>query len=576
MKVTPKDGQVKIGIVLAGAVTAGAFTAGVLEYMLNSLKLWQKAYELDTNNVPKPNVVIDTMTGASAGSIAGAVTLLALTSDRYQPIEEAENNLDNLLYYTWVEFGLKPYENVLDYLFSNDDLEYGKLKSILNTSWIDNLILKLCDAFDPQSEHCIADLDNLSLPPFINQNIEILMTLSNLRGIPIHMNFKGMAGSSSNAAYTMKYHKAFANFKYDTDSVDPAVLPLDIKDKTNLRLFLDSSRASGAFPIGLRSVAFHSIPKSYIEANLKQIFQDEDTINPSIKNDYEFIAVDGGMTNNEPMAEALNILSRNENIAIEEEKSSPLILIDPFPNYISDKESTYDIAKDSVYDIIPQLIRTLRNQVLFKEKDIVDLFKQGTSKTMIWPTRYDQNDKRVANPIACGALGGFSGFFSKEFRDHDYKLGRKNCQNFLRYYFYQTEADVSHWSDDAKRKFRFKMHKDDTEYRYPVIPDYRITHHEEDERPRRPDRKFEPSIKQDDFKFPSMTEDYFNQIIKSYTSGRLKAVKNRIIKDLDQGRFKSVVIKVAMRLFGINKKLDQQMNTLIEKELRMNELIKNP
>jgi hypothetical protein len=37
--------------------------------------------------------------------------------------------------------------------------------------------------------------------------------------------------------------------------------------------------------------------------------------------------------------------------------------------------------------------------------------------------------------IACGALGGFSGFFNKSFREHDFFLGRANCQSFLRKYF---------------------------------------------------------------------------------------------------------------------------------------------
>jgi hypothetical protein len=37
--------------------------------------------------------------------------------------------------------------------------------------------------------------------------------------------------------------------------------------------------------------------------------------------------------------------------------------------------------------------------------------------------------------IACGTLSGFGGFLSKEFRIHDYYLGRYNCEIFLRDYF---------------------------------------------------------------------------------------------------------------------------------------------
>ncbi len=37
--------------------------------------------------------------------------------------------------------------------------------------------------------------------------------------------------------------------------------------------------------------------------------------------------------------------------------------------------------------------------------------------------------------LQCAALGAFGGFFEREFRAHDYILGRRNCQKFLRDYF---------------------------------------------------------------------------------------------------------------------------------------------
>jgi hypothetical protein len=37
--------------------------------------------------------------------------------------------------------------------------------------------------------------------------------------------------------------------------------------------------------------------------------------------------------------------------------------------------------------------------------------------------------------LACGALGGFSGFLCEGYRAHDFLLGRRNCQQFLREHF---------------------------------------------------------------------------------------------------------------------------------------------
>jgi hypothetical protein len=34
--------------------------------------------------------------------------------------------------------------------------------------------------------------------------------------------------------------------------------------------------------------------------------------------------------------------------------------------------------------------------------------------------------------LQCGTLGAFGGFFDRGFRAHDYALGRRNCQQFLR------------------------------------------------------------------------------------------------------------------------------------------------
>ena len=43
--------------------------------------------------------------------------------------------------------------------------------------------------------------------------------------------------------------------------------------------------------------------------------------------------------------------------------------------------------------------------------------------------------------LACGSLGGFSGFLHESFRRHDYLLGRRNAQAFLRWHFALPETN---------------------------------------------------------------------------------------------------------------------------------------
>lgn len=450
-----------IGLVLAGAVTAGAYTAGVLDYLFSTLKLWQKRYESNPENTPKPNVVIDIFTGASAGSIAASVALIALATDSLNEIKDPYNpkdNQNNFLFDTWVNFGLDK-SDITEHILSIGDLKQGKIESLLNVEFMDILMDKIV------KETINAKIN--PLPAFINPNPDILFTLSNLKGIPIDLYFET---DKQKVAHTMSYHKAFAYFQYLKNNDDPSKLNLDLKDETSLRFFLKCARASGAFPIGLKSVSFKEIPKEYITENLKKIFGDDFKFVPRIDDSYSFTAVDGGMTNNEPIGEALKVVGKKNN------KNYKLIMIDPFPNYISGSPISSKKEETDVFHIIPQLISTLRNQASFKESDIADMFDDNTDKNMIWPTRYDKENRLQRNSIACGALSGFAGFISKDFRIHDYMLGRKNCQSFLRYYFHLEEEhhpSTSEWNEEMKEKYAFKDSQTGKTM-IPIIPDFKI------------------------------------------------------------------------------------------------------
>jgi hypothetical protein len=456
-----KSGEtIHIGLVLAGAVTAGAYTAGVLDYLFNTLKLWQKRYEEDPENIPKPNVVVDIFTGASAGSIAAATALIALVTDSFDEVKdpyraEAEKNL---LFNTWINFGLKD-NDITEHILSTEDLDQGTFDSLLNVDFMDRLIDKIV------KETASKKLN--PLPPYINPNPDILFTLSNLRGIPIDLYFDT---DNQRVAHTMSYHKAFAYFQYQKINNDPSKLGLDFSNEGSLRFFLKCARASGAFPLGLKSVSFSDIPKDYVIGNLKRIFGDDFKFVPRIDDNYSFTAVDGGMTNNEPIAEALKAVGKKYN------KNYKLIMVDPFPNHIPSTPFVQKTVKNDIFHIIPQLISTLRNQASFKESDIADMFDDNTDKNMIWPTRYDKENRPLRNTIACGALSGFAGFINKDFRIHDYMLGKKNCQSFLRYYFHIEEElhlSASEWSEQLKESHAFEDSKT-KKMMLPIIPDFRI------------------------------------------------------------------------------------------------------
>ncbi|MEK7718121.1 MAG: hypothetical protein AAB347_00700, partial [Bacteroidota bacterium] len=84
---------------------------------------------------------------------------------------------------------------------------------------------------------------------------------------------------------------------------------------------------------------------------------------------------------------------------------------------------------------LPHLLGAMRQQLMVK----TDLLERAFSDTdytrfMVAPIR-TKKGKTQKYSIACGSLGGFGGFFSKQFRIHDYLLGRRNCQRFIQQYF---------------------------------------------------------------------------------------------------------------------------------------------
>ena len=88
MTTTPKF---KICLTMAGAVSAGAFTGGVMDYLLETLELWEQAKIRNRSlgmdhpeydfSIPMHDVEIDVISGSSAGGISGALTLLNVVDE---------------------------------------------------------------------------------------------------------------------------------------------------------------------------------------------------------------------------------------------------------------------------------------------------------------------------------------------------------------------------------------------------------------------------------------------------------------------------------------------------------------
>ena len=70
-------------------------------------------------------------------------------------------------------------------------------------------------------------------------------------------------------------------------------------------------------------------------------------------------------------------------------------------------------------------------------------------------------EARTRAHLACGSVGGFGGFLCEDFRAHDFQLGRRNCQQFLRTTFALPDEEANRnplfatgWTEAARAHFR--------------------------------------------------------------------------------------------------------------------------
>lgn len=484
----------KLCITMAGAVSAGGYTAGVLDYLLETLELWEKAKENNRKlgkdhpnydkSIPMHEVEIDVISGSSAGGISGTLTMLALSNKNHKGYGRNNPKGDhNVFYNSWVEMADDAESDTLEKLLNLKDLEEHKeVRSLLNTNAIEVIANKAL-TIDSQR----------SVPNYASKSLDLILTTTNLRGLNFRVDFDGNSGTSSGGT-VITNHGGFFRYKLTNENFPPGIPPqgsgngddlyyvLDFNEEKDMQYLKDATLSTAAFPIGLKSREI-SISNEYVKRYPKYLFGTSEGITPIIPDgeSYTFNSVDGGLINNEPYGIGLKVLKEKNPHHFEHGKYA-VLMIDPFPNKDQDVEET----GNSILKIAGGMFKALRNQVMFNQDGIIDaLALEDRTKFLVEPIRKVQNEEgkwvRAKSDLAAAPISGFAGFLSKDFRAHDFQLGRRNCQSFLRYYFAVPEDKVeSRLSEaittEAKERFEFANPPKDPngEKFIPIIPDMRV------------------------------------------------------------------------------------------------------
>lgn len=444
----------QIGLCMAGAVSAGAYTAGVMDYLVEALNEWESRRGMD--DVPSHEVCIPIMGGASAGGMTALLTATIINNpikpvDLPKPGRLMDEHPENKLYNGWVDL---TGSDMFSKMLQTDDFEKGKVISLLNSKFIDEVADRMLQSNINEWR---------ATPAYFKSNketpVKIFTTLTNLEGFPY---YAGMKGAGRKDKYYMDVHNDYACFEVMDDQVKSsgkAWIPLDFRGGKYLQTAKDAAMATGAFPIGLapriltREVKFvQNIPW------FQNVFANTPLANDVITT----LNVDGGVINNEPFEKVRYLLNEaiatreklpfdnpqesNETcVALENLNCSPntfentVLMIDPFP---SAKKKEFKFDKD-VLSAVPKTLSAMLSQMRAKPIEYKKaMLENDVSSFIISPSREirDKEGKVLKEvfgeeAIACGTLAGFGGFLHKEFRIHDYYLGRYNCEIFLRDYF---------------------------------------------------------------------------------------------------------------------------------------------
>ena len=297
-------------------------------------------YELTKEAVkPNPKIIIDIITGASAGAMSGAIaaySLLRKDTDQL-PQPGTQHHLDpaqnSLLYQAWVEQAdIELIDSLPVAIKSFQDGIQATIDSFKDSLKIpftpeENRRRKKLSVLSGTAIEKIAQLvsNSMAIPPK-TQPLALLMTITNLQGLLKEVKFKNSKG-------------AWENIKTTTSAETRQFLfysGLDPEKRDDMwRKAVDGGRASGAFPVAfppildpsnnITSINLKGLSDDYFAPGSdRKILSNEPQLADIHKDDthLSFLYTDGGILDNLPIVKGIDL----ETALLSKKEQSPHFL----------------------------------------------------------------------------------------------------------------------------------------------------------------------------------------------------------------------------------------------------------
>ena len=437
-----EDRTFEIGFVMAGAISVGAYTAGVMDFIIEALDAYYEERTRRDWDGPTHDVRVPVLAGASAGGMTSALVALHAFRDleHVWPGKPAPKPQRNRLYSSWVT------DISIERLLELTDLDGANrekgVASLLCCDVLDEIVDNAFKIDGPQKVRDWIGRGN-------DHQLRVFLTLTNVRGVPYSF---PLFGAEADERYGMLNHADYGEFSVglSRDFIDATPLDVGNFDGANWPKFKTMALATGAFPVGLRPRLIERESAGWYRNAECVGYEDwrrrQGAFIPIPPDSsfgdgapYRFVAVDGGTINNEPLELARRYLAEPDpghphNVQDGVKAVRAVVLVAPFPNYRAAPPP--DEAMKLIH-VFPRTGLALQDQARLKPDELALAANDNVfSRFMICPIRGGAaNDVARKLPIASGSLNGFGGFLHESFRRHDYLLGRRNAQAFLRWNF---------------------------------------------------------------------------------------------------------------------------------------------
>jgi hypothetical protein len=470
-----------------------------LDFLIEALDAWYLAKEKQDPLAPPHDVKLKIVAGTSGGGI-NAILLARILG--YEALPDTPNatrkdRIDHtgLLHEVWVD-GID-----ITKLLQTDDIERGKPVTSLMCAKVLDGIGEYAGTY-PEKKH--GDKPSPKKRRYVDDSLPVVLTVTNLRGVPYASMFGTLAGRREYYIDRADHLRFRVNVSGELiekkdDKLRPDETWIDYNTK-GVHPFdyqwgplVEAARATSAFPVGLppivvhrdvaqyqyRYAVIHDAPKKGGPKKADDVKHSEIATGGKPRTEemravwmrpdwsylvpegcsrddlYRALCVDGGVFNNEPICfardELAGILGTNPRGG--KDACRAVLLIDPF----SDSGEIGPLDDPGMIRTAVVLSGAFTSGARFQTADI-SLFTDEDvySRFLITPVR-NTEDGRVTGgkAIASSGLGAFMGFMHRDFREHDFQLGRRNCQQFLRAHFTLTHDNpvFDGWNDELKKHY---------------------------------------------------------------------------------------------------------------------------